>query len=106
MRLKFPRTLRKATARAARRSSRSSLLSPAQVVRRRVILAGSILGLFVGVKAMVAQTTIWTNTAADQLWSTSGNWTNGIPNATADVLFPATVPAGGATSLIRRARGR
>jgi autotransporter-associated beta strand protein len=65
-----------------------------------VILAGSILGLMVGAKTMVAQTTTWTNTGADQLWSTTANWSNGAPDFGADVTFPALIPAGGATSLL------
>src|SRR6478609_618742 len=98
MSLNNPRSLRQ---RALRRAASRRPLTSAQRLRRRVILAGSILGLMVGAKTMIAQTTVWTNGGADQLWSNTANWSNnGVPDFTADVSFPALVPVGGATSLL------
>ncbi len=38
--------------------------------------------------------TAWTGSAGDELWSTTGNWTNDVPVANDDVVFPAPVVAG------------
>jgi len=47
--------------------------------------------------SLVAQTTQWTG-AVSTSWTTSGNWTNGIPSATSDTIIgpgtnPCSVPA-------------
>ena len=46
--------------------------------------------------AVQAATTNWTGTTS-AVWNLSTNWDNGIPTATVDAVFPATVPGTGAT---------
>ena len=50
----------------------------------RVFIATLIL-IGVGFGA-IAQTTTWTGTAGDGLWTTVGNWNNGVPVNNYDVI--------------------
>ncbi|MCU0688838.1 MAG: hypothetical protein MUE97_03745, partial [Phycisphaerales bacterium] len=43
--------------------------------------------------------TTWTGAAGDNIWSTAGNWSSGVPTATVD----ATIPAGAGTITITNA---
>ena len=53
---------------------------PAIRLRSRLLCCSALLaGLMVGAAPAAAQSTTWTGGAGDSLWSTAGNWSNGVP---------------------------
>ena len=65
---------------------------PLQTTRAAAVIAATLLTAHLA----SAATAIWTGTSGDQLWSTSGNWSAGVPAFNDDVVFNVDNNAGSA----------
>src|SRR5262245_47216029 len=72
----------------------SSMGGPLMLVNRCAIAFWGVLGGFAVVVSAPAATTIWTNGATTNEWTTNGNWSGGVPSSTNDAFFNNTSPAG------------
>ena len=77
--------------------SRADPLAPRKLPCRGLAAAWAAGALWITAQSAVAATVLWNWTAGDRNWSTTGNWSGGIPAITNDVIFSNPDAQGAAT---------
>ena len=70
---------------------------------RKTFVVVLVLALGLGLTSVNAQqTTNWTGSAGDGLWTTAGNWNNGVPISATNTTVQFNNGGSGYTSLLSR----